>query len=92
MITSWPRDDEVGAERVGREHRVPARVVGDREHVDARVGGELARELQHLAARVGGDQAAARDELGGDDECAGACELFAKRSHRGVADCLCQSA
>ncbi len=42
--------DHVGAERVGREHRVPARVVGDRQHVDPRVVGELPRELQHPAA------------------------------------------
>ena len=51
MITSWPREIEVGAERVGREHGVPARVVGDREHVDPRIVRELAREPQQLAAR-----------------------------------------
>ena len=44
-----PARDEVGPERVGREHRVPAGIVGDREHVDARIGGELARELEHAS-------------------------------------------
>ena len=92
MITSWPRETRSVPSVSGREHRVTAGVVGDREHIDALVGGQLAGELHHLAARARRDQAAARDDLGGDDECAGACELFAKRSHRGVADCLCQSA
>ena len=75
--------DQIGPERVGREHRVPARIVGDREHVDPRVGGELARRLHHLAAAVRGDQPAARDQLGGDDERAGSCELFTEGDHRG---------
>ena len=74
--------DQIGPERVGREHRVPARVVGDREHVDARVGGELPRHLHHPAAAVRRDQPAARDHLGRDDERAGLRELFAERSCR----------
>ena len=73
-----PRD-QIGPERVGREHRVPARVVGDREHVDARVGRELPRHLHHPAAAVRRDQPAARDDLRRDDERTGARELFAKR-------------
>ena len=81
MITSCPREIEIRAERVGREHRVAARVVGDREHVDPRIGRELARHLEDLPAAVRGDQAATRHELGGDDERAGSSELFAKRDH-----------
>ena len=74
--------DQIGPERVGREHRVPARIVGDREHVDARVGGELPRHLHHPAAAVRRDQPAARDHLRGDDERTGPCELFTERDHR----------
>ena len=81
MITSCPRVDQVGPESVGREHRVPAGVVGDREHVDPRVLRELAGELEHLRAAVRGDRASARHELRGDDERAGLSELLAKRGH-----------
>jgi hypothetical protein len=45
-----------------------ARVVRDREHVDARVLRERAGDPLQLAAARRGDQAAARDELGRDDE------------------------
>ena len=56
-----------------------ARVVGDREDVDPRVGGELAREVEHAAAARRRDQAAAGDELRGDDEGARLGEPIAKR-------------
>ena len=39
-----PARDHVRAERVGREHRVTARVVRDREHVDPGIVGQLARQ------------------------------------------------
>ena len=72
------RGDQVGSERVRREHRVAAGVVGDREDVDARIGGELARDLDHAAAARRGDQAAAGHELGCDDERARPFQLLAK--------------
>ncbi len=70
--------DEIGAERVRREHRVAAGVVGDREDVDARILRERARSLEHLSSAVGRDQAAARHELRGDDERSVGAELLAQ--------------
>ncbi len=76
-----PARDEVGSERVGGEHRVPARVVRDREHVDPWVRGEIPREREHLRAPFGGDRPAARDELGRDDEATGLGERLAEGAH-----------
>ncbi len=73
--------DQIRPEGVGREHRVAAGVVRDREHVDARVGGELTRDLQNPVAAVRRDQSAARDQLGGDDERIGPREPFTKSGH-----------
>ena len=73
--------DHVGAERVGREHRVPPGVVGDRQHVDARVVRQLAREVEHAARPVRRDEAAARDDLGRDDEGARPGEMLSQRCH-----------
>jgi hypothetical protein len=44
--------DQVGSQRVGREHRVSAGVVRDREHVDPRVRREVSRKLQDPAASL----------------------------------------
>ena len=72
---------KVAPERVGREHRMPTRVVRDRQHVDPRVRRELARLRLERTAAVPRQKAAARDELRGDDERTGALEVLAKRAH-----------
>ena len=46
-----PARDHVRPERVGREHRVAARVVRYREHVDPGVLGQLPRKCKQLLAR-----------------------------------------
>ena len=74
--------DHVRPERVRGEHRVTARVVRDREHVDPGVVGELARQGQQLGSAVRREQPAAGDDLGRDDEGAGLSEVLAERDHR----------
>ena len=76
-----PARDQVGPERVGREHGVPTGVVRDREDVDPWVGGEIPREREHPCASLRGDRATARDELRDDDEAARSCEGVAERGH-----------
>jgi hypothetical protein len=56
---------------------VAARVVGDREDVDPRVGRQLAGQLKRASSAVGRDQATARDELRRNDERLRARELLA---------------
>ena len=74
-----PAGDEVGPHRVGRQHRVAGRVVGDREDVDPRVRDQLAGDLQRaLGARLG-DQPAAGDELRRRDEAVGLRQEMAER-------------
>ncbi len=82
MITSWLPRLQLGPEPVGREHRVPSRVVGDREHVDARIGGKLARHLHHLTVAVSGHEPTTRDDLGRDDERTGLRESVTEGDHR----------
>src|SRR5207249_6468973 len=74
--------DQVGPEGVGRKHRVPSGVVGDREHVDPWIRGEVARESQDPRASVRRNRPSARDELGSDDERARLREPFAERHQR----------
>ena len=77
-----PERQEVVPERVGREHRVPAWVVGDRKHVDPRVCRELPRLLPQRLTAVRREEATARDELGGGHEGSRTFEVLAKRRHR----------
>ena len=52
--------EQVRAQRVGREHGVATRVVGDRQHVDPRVGGQRPRLIDERAAALGRDHSPGR--------------------------------
>jgi hypothetical protein len=55
-----PAREQVGPERVRGEHGMAARVVGDREDVDPRVGRQRSGGLDQAPAAGGGDHPSAR--------------------------------
>ena len=77
-----PARDQVGAERVGREHRVATGVVGDRQHVDPGIIGQRARLVDQRAAAIGGDHPTGGHQLDRDRKRAGRLQAIAKRRRR----------
>ena len=81
MITSWPREIRSVPSVSGESIACPPGLSVIERTSIARVRGELPRHLQHAVAAVRRDQAAARDELCGDDERVGLREPFTKCGH-----------
>ena len=83
MITSWPRETRSVPSVSGASIACPPglSVIESTSTRGSAASSRASSSTWRLAVRR--DQAAARDELGGDDERAGSCELFAERGHLG---------